>query len=1385
MSETTRARPRTTAPKHDPASGRVAGPAPAVEGAAPAHGGPTYAAGPLVGLGGPVQPKLAIGQAGDAFEREASAVASRVAAGGTVGPGAISPVGPGAVARAMDEQKKPEPKPVQKADAPRADEKKPPPPVQKAEAPKPEEEKSPPPVQKAEAAKPEEKKPETTAVQKAEAAKPEEKKPETSLVQKAEAAKPEEKKPETALVQKADVPKVVEAPVLEEKLRPPAPQPADAPTEDLEPDVSEPVQRAEERGTGGAGRGTPAAAPSADTAGAAEQAIAHGGAGRPLQPTMRRTLESRMGAELGDVRVHDDPTAQEASRDVGARAFTHGRDIWLGPGESENDVELMAHEATHVVQQGGGIAVQRQPVQRLPSAAPAGAPDALLADAPPAQRQPTHRDPDDVAHVPGDSASGADAAAAAAGPAAPGAPRGSAASAPSPAGSPAASGAPATGGGALLVQRAGGTPVPGKAKLVDAPGGKTLELPQLKLPTSKVGYLSSKSPAKLKRGEGTERPTGADDQRTVWDKAVRKSVEANLPTELKKYPGFRPATGGASEEPKIEEDKSGDNKSKFYFLEIGSGKNYLIGTPSQLVDQFVIPRWGPTGEAGLMDVDHKEEVQLGGSPGIENLHLLDASANRSSGARISNQLRQTIGRGIAEVAPWPEGKTPDVPTVRQQYNVDYASVVPDRDHARAGVHWDQGQVERLEPLQKVKALDAKEVKDKNLGLIGNATTLVVYPLASGGKPKPVPWKDGKPAKLPGDNWIKGLTVEGITYEPGAGGTLTGKVQPKSRGKEVIAPKDVSWTLADVGGMPYTAAIQAGLLPSMRFVEFKPLSPIEFQSVTLDDERGIQARGKLKPSLPIFKQGLGIEVFWDGNDVGISATFTKDDFAFPGPIQVTAASITLTLSTGDLKIEGDVYLEIQRVGKGKLSAGYSMERGVLLNGEFEFDSRIFKPAAIKAGYADGVFSASGKLGIPPGTVRGIDSAEITAAIEGDKITASGTVKPSIPGVEQAALTVRYSEKEGLAIGGELQLRKDIPGLAGGSVTVEVAEKPGADRYAVKASGQATPKIPGVSASLAVTYDDGAFDASGTAGYEKGMLKGSVTVGATNRPVDADGRPTGPPADKSDKITIYGGGSVTLRLAPWLQGTAAIKLKPNGEIEVTGQIALPSSLDIVPGKDYSKNIFTIGIDIPIVGVAVAGQRIGIFANISGGLDLGAGIGPVQLQQLSLSVTYNPDHEDQTRVAGGAMLHVPAHAGLRLFVRGSIGVGIPIVSAQAGLEIGAQLGLEGALNAGVQVEWTPARGLKLDAAAELFAEPKLKFDLTGFVLVEADLFITTVELYSKRWQLAGFELGSGLRLGMKFPVHYEEGKPFEIALSDVQFQVPDINPSELLPNLLKQIA
>jgi uncharacterized protein DUF4157 len=81
-------------------------------------------------------------------------------------------------------------------------------------------------------------------------------------------------------------------------------------------------------------------------------AIRRSGSGSPLSSSIRQPFEAQTGKDLSHVRVHSDSASHQATRALKARAFTHGSDIWLGPGESPNDQSLLTHEATHVVQQG-------------------------------------------------------------------------------------------------------------------------------------------------------------------------------------------------------------------------------------------------------------------------------------------------------------------------------------------------------------------------------------------------------------------------------------------------------------------------------------------------------------------------------------------------------------------------------------------------------------------------------------------------------------------------------------------------------------------------------------------------------------------------------------------------------------------------------------------------------------------------------------------------------------------------------------------------------------------------------------------------------------------------------------------------------------------------
>lgn len=118
------------------------------------------------------------------------------------------------------------------------------------------------------------------------------------------------------------------------------------------------------------------------------QVVASPGAGRPIPDATRAPIEAELGRDLSHVRVHDDNAAGEASSSIQAKAFTHKNHIWLGSGQSADDAALMAHEATHTVQQSGGGSdpdlVQRAPADHQhpeDGAAPKARMDAEIANA--------------------------------------------------------------------------------------------------------------------------------------------------------------------------------------------------------------------------------------------------------------------------------------------------------------------------------------------------------------------------------------------------------------------------------------------------------------------------------------------------------------------------------------------------------------------------------------------------------------------------------------------------------------------------------------------------------------------------------------------------------------------------------------------------------------------------------------------------------------------------------------------------------------------------------------------------------------------------------------------------------------------------------------------
>ena len=81
--------------------------------------------------------------------------------------------------------------------------------------------------------------------------------------------------------------------------------------------------------------------------------------GQPLPSNVRRFMEPRFKADFSKVKIHTDTNAANLNRQVNAKAFAIKNHVFFGKDQfkpdSDDGKELIAHELTHTIQQGGSI----------------------------------------------------------------------------------------------------------------------------------------------------------------------------------------------------------------------------------------------------------------------------------------------------------------------------------------------------------------------------------------------------------------------------------------------------------------------------------------------------------------------------------------------------------------------------------------------------------------------------------------------------------------------------------------------------------------------------------------------------------------------------------------------------------------------------------------------------------------------------------------------------------------------------------------------------------------------------------------------------------------------------------------------------------------------
>ncbi len=1025
-----------------------------------------------------------------------------------------------------------------------------------------------------------------------------------------------------------------------------------------------------------------------------EQRLSQSSGGTAMETATQNQMEQGFGADFSEVRIHTDSEAVQMSQDIGARAFTHGRDIYFNEGtynpSSTSGQHLLAHELTHTLQQGASSSARPQAIQKEGE-------DEIE---PPEMR-------------------------------------------------------PETG---VIDETA-------KTITFDA-----IPVPGFKLLEHRGTLYTSKAP--LKRKNNYTR--GSTNQRDgVWKEEIATTTIKSQLTSLYENHHHAPPTAATTH----------------VFNAAISGRSVkptYIGNIDTVAKELTTPVWGKNKAFRNFDVDHIVELQLANwntatwPNTLPNMELLDSSKNSSSGSTIKGQITEKLtGFRDRHGTEYPGGDG----YFKNNYTLIFtqAESLPGGDSAISeNEFWTKTQIEDAEHL------DAIEVG--NLADIGNEGEVRVFPNESGGLGKRFIWTgEGSAVGSDERNWFgnpfrivnKQFNTQGEAVEnTPILGSLSINI-PANDKTWSPWPEDKVITVNRYPGSKYAGFLtKQSIKSSLYGLRIKKASPVDIIELNLQPN-GIEAYGHILPSVPIF-QGNPIEFFISNGEIRVSKTFPIEQINVPPPFEISGSSLTIFASSADgLGLTGQTDFGINQVGEGQISATASTSGGFELQGTFNFDSDLFDPAAINVEYKENTWTIGGEIGIPEGKVRGVKNATITATYSENNFSATGEAELDIPGIERGSMDIQYGE-EGFSIGGNFALSADIPGITGGNVEASVSKPAGAESYEVFVSGTAQPDIPGISTSLTVTYDNGALTIEGSAAYSRGMLSGTVEVGATNRPIGEDGQPAG---DPDETMRVYGGGELTLQLTPWLAATAGVRLLPNGEIEVNARLAA-ESYEVFQRREFNRNLFRVPtIEIPLFAIPLGPRSIGLVAQIGGGLDFTAGFGPGELRDLSAEITYNPEREDETTVTGHGEFAIPADAGLTLSGDLGLGVSVAIASLSGGIELTGTLGLEGEAAAAVDVNWSPQTGLALDANGRITVNPKFIFEINAFARASLGVgFLSVSETW--RHKLASYEWGPAIQFGIVFPVHYQEGEAFDMSFDDIEVIYPDLDVVQMAKGLASDI-
>lgn len=1093
------------------------------------------------------------------------------------------------------------------------------------------------------------------------------------------------------------------------------------------------------------------------------------GGGSPLSPPLLGEMEHAFGRDFSSVRLHDDSRSHRLNQDLNAHAFTTGSDVFFARGafspRTSQGRRLLAHELTHVVQQGGRDGIRKKTIQRQstgtsPSPTATGTETENSAPLRSWQdRRNRHR------------------------------------------------GVDLDGPNGVPLYRLPSLSVPiigGRRKGVSALGsisggfhpgrgsGNTF------LPSSGVFHWLGRGKRTVQDAEGRESNTS---QVQLWERYIQDNSTIAAGVE-------RRFAAGA---PKIFRDQ--DESRRVYYLRSRRSNSFTaIGTSAELAASSVLlrPSFDSNGKFALMDVDHFIEIQLGGAHQIGNLWLLDSATNRASGREIKDRVVKDLNKLVSDAARedfW-TGTNPSKPNFRSwphDAHIDFARV---RGNPRKnGKYWDKDRIASGAHLSKLRRLTDKEMAAEGfrLGPKDKLRRINIFlgPQSSFRRPMKV---DGENLTYRGRrgarDFIRGFDLEEATYsrpETLEAGRQIATLRGTAFGNRTVPVKNEDGTTrksrpieAPELRVPVFSTVDFGYggfidrayinrkLTAAAAARFPGASPLTFQTAGINDAWELTAEARVAADNPLFP-GFEFAVRAQGDAIFVEAPIPTERLRF-GPFRVTEANLQLGFDTNGLFLGGNAAFELDGVGKGTIEA-----RRLDLAGTFSFDIDAFDPAEIAVAYRNRQWTATAFLGIKPDTIPFIDRGTISVTVDENGFSMNGTAELAGPGVpEGTQITIAYDAVTGaLTLGGLVVFNTAaIPGVSDARVEVTVSRQ--ADgTWSVAGRGSAALALPGITGQVSASYRDGILRIDGNATLSRPPMSGTAEFHASNQPVDDENQPTeGPPRDT---FRVWGGGTATIQFGQYLTGTVGIQFLENGEVELLGRIALPPRISLVDAEDYHQDLVDFPeVRFPILGftIPVIRRSFGVFGFVRGGLDANLSVGPGELLDSEVQIQYNPDRPEETQITGGSRFEIGASAEVSLSVTGGIGVGLGIVDATGEIGIRAGLGVNLTGGASVAINWTPNEGLELDATVFGEAQPEFNVSLIAKAEVVVDAFLWSGTLWDRSWNKELARIGPNLTLRAELPTSWSERHGLDVDLDKLDITEPDINVRQLAKDVFDAV-